>query len=124
MTEISAKYGKLTKCKWCGLGTTNPDTCDSCWDLQTRISANPDLAIRMLANTKIFRLASEMLRLASDKFSNHGCNDLSPEITALISDDLCKKIRAWFGDDPWPESPNHIGDSSLMAYLSDVLAGK
>lgn len=69
------------------------------------------------------RLAGEMLRLAADKFSNHGCNDLDDEIIALIPDSMCDDIRAWNGadDDDWPETSGHIGDSSLMRYLSDLL---
>ncbi len=72
---------------------------------------------------QLLLLASQMLKLASDKFCNHGCNDLDGEALSLITDEnkLCNDIREWNGDDPWPEKANQIGDSSLMHYLSDKL---
>ena len=65
-------------------------------------------------------LASEMLDLAHDDFSNHGCNDLDEKVYKLITDDMLKEMRFWNsrGKDPWPEEAKFVGDSSLMAYLS------
>ena len=72
---------------------------------------------------QILLLASKMLELASDQFSNHGCNDLDSETLELITDEkkLCDDVREWNGDDEWPEKASWIGDSSLMQYLSDKL---
>ena len=78
-------------------------------------------------NDQILLLASKMLDVASDKFSNHGCNDLDKDVLEVITDEktLCDDIRIWNGDteDPWPESVSSVGDSSLMAYLSWKLKG-
>ena len=66
-----------------------------------------------------------MLDLASDRFSNHGCNDLSKEVLASIIDEeeLCEDIRKYNNspEDPWPEEARFIGDSMLMSYLSNYL---
>jgi hypothetical protein len=70
-------------------------------------------------------LAAEMLQLASDQFSNHGCNDLPKSALSLVSNEenLCARVRAWNGDaeSDWPKRAESIGDSSLMQYLSDQL---
>jgi hypothetical protein len=74
---------------------------------------------------QILILASEMLKLASDTFANHGCNDLDEEILLKITDEkkLCDDIRTWNGDEEceWPERVKSIGDDTLMHYLSDKL---
>lgn len=74
---------------------------------------------------QLLLLAANMLELASEKFSNHGCNDLSKEALDLVTDDkkLCDDVRKWNGDEEceWPESASWIGDDSLMHYLSDKL---
>lgn len=71
---------------------------------------------------QILLLAARMLDMASDTFSNHGCNDLDKETLNIIIDEekLCDDIRAWNGDpdEEWPEKASWIGDDSLMAYLS------
>lgn len=68
-------------------------------------------------------LAARMLSIASDKFSNHGCNDLDEQTLSLITDEeaLCVEIRKWNGEDDWPKAADWIGDSSLMEFLSDML---
>ena len=68
-------------------------------------------------------LASEMLSLAEDNFSSHRCNDLEKRITDMIPNSMLEEMRQWNsnGKDPWPEKANHIGDSSLMHFLSDKL---
>jgi hypothetical protein len=74
---------------------------------------------------QILLLAANMLELASEKFSNHGCNDLQPDALKLVTNEkvLCDDIRKWNGDTEceWPEKANLIGDDSLMHYLSDKL---
>ena len=74
----------------------------------------------------ILLLASKMLSMSSDEFSNHGCNDLDEEIITLLKstvneEELCSKIRKWNGDDEWPQSFEQIGDSSLMHFLADEM---
>jgi len=75
------------------------------------------------------RLVSKLLHMASDVFSNHGCNDLyhefwdevgmSPEERAK----LLKEMQEWNGDkeSPWPETIEHIQDSALMHFYADKL---
>ena len=60
-------------------------------------------------------LASEMLSLADNEFSNHGCNDLNKKVINMIPQSLCDEMREWNskGKDPYPDRP----DSFLMAYL-------
>ncbi len=73
---------------------------------------------------KILLLASEMLDLAQDEFSNHGCNDLDKKVYKLITEDVLKEMREWNStdeQDTWPEKASYIGDSMLMAYLSHKL---
>ena len=74
---------------------------------------------------QLLLLAANMLKLASDTFSNHGCNDLSDEALSLVTDEkkLCDDVREWNGDEEceWPEKAYCIGDDSLMHYLSDKL---
>lgn len=46
------KWGRpLVPCKWCCTPTamTGTKMCDGCWELERRISANPELARRILA---------------------------------------------------------------------------
>ena len=68
-------------------------------------------------------LASRMLDMAQDEFSNHGCNDLPREICELITEDMLEDMRQLNskGKDPWPEKSHNVGDSSLMWYLSEKL---
>ena len=75
-----------------------------------------------LSNQEI-KLAAALLYMASEQFSNHGCNDLPKGILSLVEDEqeLCDNIRAWNGGDEWPKTIGHVGDSSLMHYLSERL---
>lgn len=71
----------------------------------------------------IFRLAAKMLNLASDEFSNHGCNDLDEDTFSDLSDEEKEELRVsykkYYGDDEYPTALTQIGDSELMSYLSD-----
>ena len=68
-------------------------------------------------------LASEMLLLAENDFSNHRCNDLSDKVVKLITPELCEEMRQWNskGNDPWPWSPESFLATthtiSLMHFL-------
>lgn len=72
------------------------------------------------------KLASALLELASKQFSNHGCNDLSEDITDLLSqsewDELNKEFHDWNGD-PENYEPNDIMhyDWLWMNYMSKKL---
>lgn len=50
MKDLKEEY---TLCKWCGNPTlmTGTKECDRCYELNTRISANPELALQMLEHT-------------------------------------------------------------------------
>jgi hypothetical protein len=74
------------------------------------------------------KLAAELLRLASDQFANHGCNDfpLAPLIPSQEArDELVRAWHEWNGD---PEeyyeadAPDYrLMDYALMDYLADLL---
>ena len=77
----------------------------------------------IMENKLLYLLASKMLELASDKFSNHGCNDLDQDVIDLIADNeaLFAEMRKYNGDNKWPQSAYQIGDDSLMSFLSEKL---
>ena len=78
------------------------------------------------------RLAAHMLEIASERFSNHGCNDfdLSPFMDDAECLEFVKKFHEWNGD---PEvfaediasgrkNPSvWLGDDTIMAWLSTRL---
>lgn len=70
-------------------------------------------------NKLILILASKMLDLAQNEFSNNGCNDLEESIRKLIPESMLEEMRQWNskGTDPWPENTYQVG-SSLMNFLS------
>jgi hypothetical protein len=72
---------------------------------------------------KLLELSSEMLLLAKDEFSNHGCNDLDKEFYELIPEEWCEEARQMNsgGTDPWPESPRQFTDTGLMWFLARKL---
>jgi len=76
--------------------------------------------------TKEKQLAAHMLELASDEFSNHGCNDVDASVyegwTLQERQQFVKEYYEWNGD-PENYSPTflHIGDSSIMSFLSHKL---
>lgn len=71
-------------------------------------------------NKLILILASKMLDLAQNEFSNNGCNDLEESICKLIPESMLEEMRQWNskGKDPWPENTYQVGDVSLMSFLS------
>ena len=79
--------------------------------------------------TKENQLAAEMLELASDTFSNHGCNDVEDSVyegwTLEERQQFVKEYYEWNGD-PENYSPTHlhIGDSSIMRFLAYKLSNK
>ena len=68
-------------------------------------------------------IASKLLDMASDEFSNHGCNDLEKEIEVLITPELLEEMRVWNNkNETWPEHAGQIGDSTLMRFMAYKLA--
>ena len=82
------------------------------------------------------RLLADLLEMASDDFSNHGCNDLdlSKYMQPLEINALVKAYHEWNGD-PEEFDPNEefdqnannkfrLGDSTLMAFFASRIRGK
>lgn len=73
------------------------------------------------------KLASEILKLASDQFSNHGCNDVSERVwkgwTVEQRQQFVKEYHEYNGD-PEEYDPEylHIPDYALMSFLAYKLS--
>ena len=75
---------------------------------------------------KVLKLASELLKMASEEFANHGCNDVDESLYKGWSieerQELVKGFHEWNGD---PEEYNpsflYMGDDTLMSYLSFLI---
>lgn len=71
------------------------------------------------------KVASKLLEVASEYFSNRICNDF--DLTFLSLEERCEIVRAY---EIWNRSPQYYDendvdssmDCALMAYLSDRLA--
>jgi len=77
-------------------------------------------------NAKEKRLAAEMLELASDEFSNHGCNDVDDTLWEDWTLEERKRFVKEFHDyngDPEEYDPDflHLGDDVLMGYMAHKL---
>lgn len=73
-------------------------------------------------DNQILLLASKMLKIASEEFSNHGCNDLDKDVIELSNTELCKQIEIWNGDDEWSiDNLDQVPDWMLMDFLKDQL---
>lgn len=71
-------------------------------------------------NKTLLLLTKKMLDMASDEFSNHGCNDLSKDVIEIASPDpnFLADYKKWYGsDDGYPESLDSIPDYGIMDYL-------
>ena len=78
-------------------------------------------------NEKEFKLAAKMLDLASDEFSNHGCNDVEDSVyegwTIEERRAFVKEFHEWNGDpEEYNENFLHLGDSTIMSFLSAKLS--
>ena len=74
---------------------------------------------------KELALASKMLELASEKFGNHGCNDVDNDVykgwTTEERQDFVKQFHEWNGDpEEYNETHLRLPDFCLM----DILAAK
>ena len=74
-------------------------------------------------NAKEKTIAAKMLETASDKFSNHGCNDVDDDFwdgwTKEERQAFVKEFREWNGD-PEEYDPEflHMQDHSIMSFLA------
>ena len=70
-------------------------------------------------------LAAKMLELASDQFTNHGCNDVEESIfndwTLEEKEEFAKEYFEWNGDEHENRNHLHIGDSEIMSFLAAKL---
>lgn len=67
-------------------------------------------------------LTAKMLELASNEFSNHGCNDVEDSVyegwTLEERRQFVKEFHEWNGDpEEYNENFLHLGDSTLMSFL-------
>jgi len=77
-------------------------------------------------NQKEKQLAAKMLELASETFSNHGCNDVEESVyegwTLQERQQFVKEYHQWneHREDPIDYDPNflHLGDSTIMSFLA------
>lgn len=77
-------------------------------------------------NTKEKELAAKMLELASDQFSNHGCNDVEDSVYEGWTQDerkqFVKEFHEWNGDpEEYSETFLHLGDWAIMSFLAHKL---
>ena len=75
---------------------------------------------------KELSLAAKMLELASDNFSNHGCNDVDENVydgwTSEERQQFVKEFHEWNGDpEEYEETFLHLGDSTIMSFLAAKL---
>ena len=72
------------------------------------------------------KLAAEMLKIADDEFSNHGCNDVDDSVwdgwTIEERQQFVKEFHEWNGD-PEEFDPNflHLQDFCIMGFLAEKL---
>ena len=79
------------------------------------------------------KLASALLRLASDEFSNHGCTDFDlARYMPSVSDRRAFMLRVEQWNESRPDPVDYdpldtfeiVNDWVLMAFLADVIAGR
>ena len=74
-------------------------------------------------NKKELALAAKMLKLASDEFSNHGCNDVDENAysgwTLEERKEFAKDFHKWNGDPE--ETFFHLADWTIMSFLAAKL---
>jgi hypothetical protein len=75
--------------------------------------------------SKELRLSALLLDLAADEYANHGCNDLSGEMLALITDEMDLELHKWNGDpeEHQPGSPCNA-DFCWMNFMAERLRAK
>jgi|WetSurMetagenome_2_1015567.scaffolds.fasta_scaffold932293_1 hypothetical protein len=79
-----------------------------------------------MISAKELELASKMIELASDEFSNHGCNDVEESMyegwTLEDRKEFVKEFHKWNGDpEEYDENFLELGDSTIMQFLAHKL---
>ena len=77
-------------------------------------------------NKKELSLAAKMLKLASEQFSNHGCNDVDENLydnwTLEERQQFVKEFHQWNGNlEEYDETFLHLGDNTIMSFLAAKL---
>lgn len=72
------------------------------------------------------KLAGKLLRMASEEFGNHGCNDFDlvedGKLTAKEADVFMKAFHTWNGTpDEYEPGDTSLGDFIVMDVLADLL---
>jgi len=73
------------------------------------------------------KLAAHLLKMASDSYSNHGCNDLGQEtidaggFTEEEKVQFVKEYREWNGDPDWPNKFESMMDYAVMNFIAAKL---
>lgn len=78
----------------------------------------------MSVPAKWLSVAADMLEMAADKFSNHGCNDWNwPADWTEDEKDICRQSMSIANNDQSydPEDWEYVGDWQMMSFLSKVL---
>jgi hypothetical protein len=75
---------------------------------------------------KEIQLAGRLLKLAADIFSNHGCNDMEPNIWGNFTvEDRKRLVREYFEDNNEPEEAaeghDDLEDYCVMYFLAKKL---
>ena len=72
-------------------------------------------------NKEILFLIHKMLKLASEEFSNHGCNDLDSDTSDFIEKNesaIRQELNMFLDDD---EDNSYFNDSMLMELLAEKI---
>ena len=77
-------------------------------------------------NTKEKQLAAKMLEMASDEFSNHGCNDVENSVWKGWSKEermtFVKEYHEWNGDpEEFDSKYLHLPDFAIFSFLAHKL---
>ena len=77
-------------------------------------------------NAKEKQLVVKMLEMASDEFSNHGCNDVGDSTYEGWSleerQQFVKEFHEWNGDpEDFDKDRLNLGDSTIMSFLAHKL---
>ncbi len=77
---------------------------------------------------KDLELAANLLRLAADEFSNHGCNDIDDDLlkdwTDQEQEQLCKDYEQW-NSGMNPEEGDKINEDWILMYaIANRLDGR
>lgn len=67
-------------------------------------------------------LAAQLLETASERFTNHGCNDFDPRCDPQDWLDFVKAYHDWNGDpEEFDPSQPHLPDWAVMSFLAKLI---